>query len=124
MAKNVLGTDLKMCCMDPMTGWRRDGYCKTDGDDIGQHTACVEVTQEFLEFLKSRGNDLITPMPQYQFPGLKPGDSWCVCVGSWVEAYEAGVAALIDLEATHEYALEFTTLESLKQHASQGNNVL
>jgi uncharacterized protein (DUF2237 family) len=121
MAKNVLGTELKTCCMDPITGWYRDGYCNTDGDDVGQHTACVAVTAEFLEFLKSRGNDLITPKPEYQFVGLKPGDHWCVCVGSWAEAYQAGVAAPIDLEATHEYALEFVDMDALRAHALQQN---
>jgi uncharacterized protein (DUF2237 family) len=116
MPKNVLGGELKSCCLDPMTGFYRDGYCRTAPDDLGQHTVCVEVTAEFLEFSKARGNDLITPMPEYLFPGLKPGDHWCLCVLRWKEAYDAGLAPRVDLEACSEYALEFVTLDALKQY--------
>jgi uncharacterized protein len=117
MATNVLGTELKACCFDPKTGYFRDGYCKTRMDDVGTHVVCAVVTQEFLTFTKSRGNDLETPFPQYDFPGLKPGDKWCLCVLRWKEALDAGVAPLIVLESTHKVALKYVTLEDLKNHA-------
>jgi hypothetical protein len=119
-ARNVLGTDLKMCSTDPLTGWYRDGCCNTGPGDVGLHTVCTRVTQDFLEFSRRAGNDLITPHPEYGFPGLKDGDQWCLCVTRWVEAYEAGFAPLVDLEATHISALEFVDLDVLKQYALSG----
>jgi len=116
-AKNVLGTDLEVCCTSPMTGFYRDGFCSTGGQDVGMHVVCAQVTAEFLEFTKSQGNDLSTPMPQYNFPGLRPGDRWCLCAGRWQEALEAGVAPPVVLEATHARALEVCSLEDLKQYA-------
>ena len=115
--KNVLGGKLKTCSTDPLTGFYRDGCCKTGVNDTGTHTVCSRVTAEFLEFSYSRGNDLSTPRPEYQFPGLQAGDQWCLCASRWREALEAGVAPLVDLEATHEKTLEFVTLEDLKRHA-------
>lgn len=116
-ARNVLGTELAVCSMDPLTGFYRDGCCNTGGTDYGVHTVCVEVTAEFLEFSKSAGNDLSTPMPQYSFPGLKPGDRWCLCAQRWQQAFEAGVAPQVHLEATHMSTLEFVDLENLQAHA-------
>ena|SRR6056297_1759689 len=117
MAKNVLGGELAVCSTDPLTGFYRDGCCHTGGEDIGLHVICCEVTQEFLEFSKSRGNDLSTPMPMYHFPGLVPGDRWCLCAARWKEAYDAGVAPAVVLEACHISSLEFASLEELQQHA-------
>ena len=117
MATNVLGTALQPCCFDPKTGYFRDGYCKTRIDDVGTHVVCAVVTQEFLTFTKSRGNDLETPFPQYDFPGLKPGDKWCLCVLRWKEAFDAGVAPPIVLESTHKVALKHVTLADLQSHA-------
>ncbi len=114
--KNVLGTELQACCTDPMTGFFRDGHCRTDELDSGRHVVCAVMTEEFLLFSKSRGNDLITPIPAYDFPGLKAGDGWCLCVLRWKEAYEAGVAPPVRLEATHERALEFVPFSSLLDH--------
>ncbi len=114
---NVLGTPLQMCSRDPLTGWYRDGCCNTDDQDRGSHTVCARVTEEFLAFLASRGNDLITPMPQHRFPGLRPGDQWCVVAASWRQAYRAGVACPVVLEATHAAALEVVPLEELMQYA-------
>lgn len=116
-ARNVLGTDLKTCSTDPLTGWYRDGCCNTGPGDAGLHTVCARMTQDFLEFSRRAGNDLITPHPEYGFPGLKEGDQWCLCVTRWVEACEAGFAPLVDLEATHISALEFVDLDVLKQFA-------
>lgn len=113
MVKNVLGGVLQTCCTDPLTGFYRDGKCNSGPDDIGKHTVCVIMTEEFLEHQKSIGNDLITPHPEYNFPGLKPGDGWCVCVEPWKRSYDAGVKALVRLEATHERALEVVSLEML-----------
>ena len=113
--KNILGSDLKSCCNDPVTGFFRDGYCNTHQVDRGTHVVCAVVTDEFLAFSKSRGNDLITPRPEYQFPGLKAGDGWCLCALRWKEAYEAGVAPPIKPEATHEKALELINREALEQ---------
>ena len=107
ITKNILGTGLQSCCMDPVTGFFRDGYCNTSQMDQGTHVVCAVMTDEFLEFTKSRGNDLSTPRPDYQFPGLKAGDHWCLCVLRWKEAHEAGVAPPIKPEATHEKTLEF-----------------
>ncbi|QDV38775.1 DUF2237 family protein [Tautonia plasticadhaerens] len=117
MAKNVLGGNLESCGTDPMTGFFRDGCCHTGADDVGIHIVCAELTAEFLEFSRRRGNDLVTPMPQFGFPGLNPGDRWCLCVERWKEALEAGVAPPVMLEATHISTLEFVSLEDLKAHA-------
>lgn len=117
MPKNVLGTELQTCCTDPMTGFYRDGCCRTGADDVGLHLVCVEATDEFLAFSKSRGNDLSTPNPMYQFPGLSSGDRWCLCVERWKEALDAGMAPMIVLEATHMSALEFVDLEDLEAYA-------
>lgn len=118
MATNVLGTTLEACCFDPKTGYFRDGYCKTRSDDVGTHVVCAIVTQEFLTFTKSRGNDLETPFPQYDFPGLKPGDKWCLCILRWKEALEAGIAPPVVLASTHKIALQYVTLEDLKNHTA------
>lgn len=114
-AKNILGEDLQPCCTDPMTGYFRDGYCNTNQMDHGTHVVCAIVNDKFLEFSKSRGNDLSTPVPEYQFPGLKDGDGWCLCVLRWKEAYEAGFAPPIKLKSTHEKALEFIPKEILEE---------
>lgn len=116
-AKNVLGTPLESCCTDPMTGFYRTGCCETGPDDLGLHLVCAEMTAEFLEFSRLRGNDLSTPMPEFGFPGLTPGDRWCLCVERWKEAFEAGVAPAVVLEATHMSSVEFVSLEELQSHA-------
>jgi uncharacterized protein len=116
-ASNVLGTALHPCSLDPMTGFFRDGCCRSGADDLGLHLVCAEVTEDFLEFSRSRGNDLVTPVPEFHFPGLKPGDRWCLCVLRWREALEAGVAPNVVLEATHISTLEFVDLEDLQDHA-------
>lgn len=116
-ARNVLGDELQNCCRSPLTGYYRDGYCSTGAGDVGIHVVCAQVTAEFLEFSKAQGNDLITPMPLYDFPGLKPGDRWCLCASRWKEALDAGVAPPVVLAATHAAALEFVSLNDLKQHA-------
>ncbi|MCD0459717.1 DUF2237 family protein [Roseiconus lacunae] len=118
MAKNVLGTDLGECGTDPMTGFYRDGCCNTGASDSGLHTVCAVMTADFLEFSKSRGNDLSTPNPTYRFPGLKPGDRWCLCAARWKEAYDAGMAPQVVLDATHISTLEFASLEQLQEHAA------
>jgi len=117
MASNVLGTRLETCCRSPMTGFYRTGRCDTGPEDLGLHLVCVKATAEFLEFSAERGNDLSTPMPEYAFPGVKPGDCWCLCVLRWKEALEAGVAPKVNLAATHISALEFVSLDDLKAHA-------
>jgi uncharacterized protein (DUF2237 family) len=117
MANNVLGRPLEICCLKPRTGFYRNGRCETGPEDVGLHLVCAQMTAEFLEFSRDRGNDLITPHPAFQFPGLKPGDCWCLCVERWKEALEAGVAPPVRLEATHISALEFVTLEQLQAHA-------
>ena len=114
---NVLGTPIQSCSLQPKTGWFRDGCCNTDANDQGSHTVCAEVNQEFLEYLAERGNDLITPMPQHRFPGLKPGDCWCVCAGSWRQAAEEGLGCPVHLESTHASALRVVPLELLMLHA-------
>lgn len=116
-AKNVMGTPLKGCCSDPMTGFYRDGFCRTGTGDHGVHVVCARMTEEFLAFSKQQGNDLSTPMPQYNFAGLKPGDCWCLCAPRWQEALEVGMAPQVRLESTHISALEFINLSDLKQHA-------
>ncbi len=113
--KNVLGTELKKCCDSPKTGFHRNGFCQTGPEDQGTHVACAIVTKEFLEFSKSRGNDLITPKPEWNFPGLKPGDKWCLCALRYLEAKQAGVAPKLDLEATHEKMLEFMNSKEIKK---------
>ena len=116
MARNVLGGELELCSLDPLTGWWRDGCCNTDQNDYGVHTVCVVVTDEFLEFSRSVGNDLSTPMPAHRFPGLKAGDRWCLCAARWVEAKRAGVAPDVVLEATHARTLEWADLSDMKDH--------
>ena len=112
--KNVVGTDLQIAGTNPLTGYYRDGFCSTGESDSGVHVIAATLTDDFLAFSKSQGNDLITPFPQYNFPGLKAGDCWCLCARRWKEAYDAGVAPPVILEATHEKALEFATIEELK----------
>jgi uncharacterized protein (DUF2237 family) len=116
-AKNVLGTELQTCSTDPMTGFYRDGCCNTGGTDYGVHVVCAVMTDEFLEFSRQVGNDLSTPNPVFQFPGLQAGDRWCLCVKRWKEAFDAGFAPQVDLESTHMLALEFVDLEELKLHS-------
>lgn len=117
LPKNVLGTELRPCSMDPLTGFCRDGYCLTGGDDYGVHVVCAVMTDAFLEFTRRAGNDLSTPIPDYGFPGLKPGDRWCLCVSRWKEAYAAGIAPKVNLGATHMSTLEYVSLEQLKECA-------
>ena len=114
---NVLGGDLADCSHDPLTGFFRSGCCSTGPADAGSHTVCAEMTAEFLAFSKSRGNDLSTPRPEFGFPGLKPGDRWCLCAARWEEARRAGAAPKVRLAASHQAALEFARLEDLKAHA-------
>jgi len=116
-ALNVLGTQLQTCSIEPLTGWLRDGCCRTGKGDHGVHVVCAKVSERFLEFSKLRGNDLSTPRPEYGFPGLKAGDRWCLCAQRWAEAFEAGFAPQVVLEATHASALEFADLADLKKHA-------
>jgi len=113
---NVLGDALEPCSVDPLTGYYRTGCCEQRGDDPGFHVVCCRVTDEFLAFSREAGNDLSTPMPQYGFPGLRPGDQWCVCAPRWAEALEAGAACPVVLEATHVSALEFVSLADLRAH--------
>lgn len=115
--KNVFGEKLMTCSTDPMTGYFRDGCCSTGESDFGTHTVCAVVTEEFLKFSKERGNDLMTPLPAYRFPGLKPGDKWCLCASRWKEAMDANVAPKVVLEATHEGTLRFVPLETLVKFA-------
>lgn len=117
MQSNVLGGELQCCCQSPMTGFYRDGFCKTGPGDTGLHTVCVEATAEFLAFSREQGNDLSTPVPEWDFPGLVPGDRWCLCVSRWKDALDAGMAPPVLLAATHVSALEFVDLDDLKQHA-------
>jgi len=117
MITNVLGNKLKSCCNDPATGFYRDGFCRTGPGDVGLHTVCAKVTTEFLEFSKSRGNDLSTARPEFDFPGLTDGDTWCLCVERWVEAFNAGKAPKVNLEASHLSVLEYVDLETLKANS-------
>ncbi len=117
--RNVLGGALAVCSTAPLTGWFRDGCCNTDANDNGRHVVCAVVTAEFLEFSKSRGNDLSTPRPEFGFPGLTPGDRWCLCAARWEEARLAGFAPEVVLEATHAKALETTALGHLQAHATE-----
>lgn len=114
---NVLGTPLRPCSHEPKTGWFRDGCCNTDARDVGSHTVCAQVTTGFLQFLRAKGNDLITPAQAMGFPGLKDGDRWCVCAGSWRQAYEQGQACPVVLESTHRKALEVVDLDALLELA-------
>ena len=114
---NVFGEPLQLCSTDPMTGFYRDGFCSAGPEDIGRHTVCTIMTAEFLAFSKSRGNDLSTPMPQYQFPGLHPGDRWCLVAVRWAEALAAGQAPRVVLQATNQSALKVVRLEDLKKYA-------
>jgi uncharacterized protein (DUF2237 family) len=119
MPLNVLGTDLRACCTDPMTGYTRDGTCNLHPEDMGQHTVCAFLTDEFLAYSKKRGNDLTTPRPQFAFPGLKGGDKWCLCLSRWIEAMQDGMAPSIDLEATHISVLQHVDLNTLKRFAAR-----
>ena len=116
---NVLGQPLVPCSFDPLTGFLRDGCCKTDEEDAGSHLVCAIVTNDFLRFSLKRGNDLITPRPEYQFPGLIAGDQWCLCINRWIEALEANCAPLIKLESTNIKALEIISLELLQKYADE-----
>jgi uncharacterized protein len=117
MSKNVFGEKLLTCSTQPMTGFYREGCCDTSSDDFGVHTVCAIMTTEFLEYSKEAGNDLTTPRPEYQFPGLQPGDHWCLCAPRWVEAWREGKAPLVYLEATHEKTLEYIDLHELVKFA-------
>jgi uncharacterized protein (DUF2237 family) len=116
---NVFGGDLEPCSLDPSTGFYRDGYCRTGSGDAGVHVVCAVMTEEFLEFTRSRGNDLVTPRTEWLFPGLRPGDRWCVVAERWTEALEAGLAPPVVLEATHASALEFVSMADLEAHAAR-----
>jgi uncharacterized protein (DUF2237 family) len=116
-SRNVFGEPLEACATNPMTGFYRDGCCNTGSEDVGSHTVCIVATAEFLAFSKSRGNDLSTPLPNHGFPGLKPGDRWCLCAPRWQEAFEAGEAPRVVLRATHEGALSYCSLADLKRAA-------
>ena len=115
--KNVLGENLEECSTDPLTGWLRDGCCNTDENDIGMHTVCLKVNDEFLEWLKEVGNDLITPHPEFGFPGLKDGDRWCVCASSYAKSLEVGKACPVYLKRTHENTLKLISIDKLKKLA-------
>lgn len=115
--RNVLGTELEMCSEAPLTGFYRDGCCNTGPEDLGLHLVCIQATAEFLEFSKRAGNDLSTPVPEYGFPGVKPGDRWCLCAMRWQEALEEGKAPPVYLEGTNELTLEWIALDDLKRYA-------
>lgn len=117
---NVLGEPLEDCSLAPLTGWHRDGCCRTGAGDVGSHVVCAVMTAEFLAFSRSRGNDLSTPRPEYEFPGLKPGDRWCLCASRWREALDVGVAPQVVLAATHVRALAYATLADYQRHAVPG----
>ncbi len=117
MERNVLGGPLETCSVEPLTGFYRDGRCRTGPGDVGSHTICAVVSAEFLEHQQAIGNDLVTPIPEYRFPGLAPGDRWCVTAHNWLRSHEEGVAAFVVLAATHERALEIVPLDVLKQYA-------
>lgn len=113
MARNVLGNDLEPCCYEPLTGYYRDGFCQTGAGDSGVHTVCAVMSDAFLKFSRDQGNDLSTPRPEYEFPGLNAGDRWCLCASRWKEAYDAGMAPKVVLESTHASTLEFASIEEL-----------
>lgn len=117
-AKNILGTELQTCCTAPMTGFYRDGVCNTGPQDRGVHVVCAQLTEPFLSYTKAQGNDLSTPQPAYNFPGLKPGDKWCLCAARWKEALDDGIAPPVDLAATHSAALKYVSLEELQANAT------
>jgi uncharacterized protein (DUF2237 family) len=119
-ARNVFGQPLVPCSFDPVTGFFRDGCCKTNEEDVGTHVICAIMTKDFLEFSKSRGNDLSTPHPEWQFRGLKPGDQWCLCARRWVEAMHADAAPLVILESCNEHALQFADIDTLSRFAYRG----
>ncbi|MGB0739095.1 MAG: DUF2237 family protein [Planctomycetaceae bacterium] len=121
MAKNVFGGDLIACSMSPVTGFFRNGKCDTCGEDSGMHTVCAEMTAEFLQFSRAAGNDLSTPIPAYQFPGLQPGDRWCLCLPRWLQALEHGCAPMLLLKATHISAIEHISMDVLLEYALDGN---
>eukprot|EP00123_Amoebidium_parasiticum_P022995 comp9972_c0_seq2/m.4860 comp9972_c0_seq2/g.4860 ORF comp9972_c0_seq2/g.4860 comp9972_c0_seq2/m.4860 type:complete len:142 (-) comp9972_c0_seq2:94-519(-) len=114
---NVLGRALACCCVAPRTGFYRDGFCRTGPYDFGSHTVCAQVTAAFLDYTRRRGNDLSTPRPEFDFPGLKPGDRWCLCVSRWKEAKDLGVAPPVLLDACHAKALDVVTAEELREHS-------
>ncbi|TGN19019.1 DUF2237 family protein [Leptospira idonii] len=116
---NVLGGPLQPCSHEPMTGFFRDGCCNTSDEDLGSHTVCIQATEEFLVSQKTSGNDLMTPRPEYSFPGVRPGEKWCLCASRWLEAYRNGVAPLVFLESTHKRALEIIPLELLERFAAE-----
>jgi uncharacterized protein (DUF2237 family) len=116
--KNVLGETLETCCTSPMTGFYRNGYCETGARDFGTHVVCAEVTEQFLEFTSSRGNDLTSPSPHQDFPGLNPGDRWCLCISHWKEALDAGIAPPVVLSATDESTLKYVSLDDLNKYAA------
>jgi hypothetical protein len=118
--RNVLGEPLEPCSIDPLTGFYRDGRCRTGGEDVGVHVVCAEMTSDFLSFSAERGNDLATPRPEWGFAGLRPGDRWCLCASRWTEALDAGFAPPVILAATHASALEFASLSDLRAHAIDG----
>lgn len=120
-ALNVFGEPLQTCSDRPRTGFFRDGCCNTSNSDIGSHTVCVEVSTEFLEYSRFKGNDLSTPLPEYEFPGLKPGDRWCLCAARWLEAQQQGMAPRVYLARSHRRALETVPLELLRQYAADLN---
>ena len=120
--KKCVGEPLEICCLKPMTGYFRDGSCRTDNEDIGTHTVCAVMTEDFLSFSAQMGNDLSTPIPYYKFPGLKEGDKWCLCVNRWIEAEKAGKAPKLILEATHEKTLEYTKLDLFVKYAFLKND--
>jgi uncharacterized protein len=118
---NVFGEPLETCSDRPLTGFFRDGCCNTSDDDTGSHTVCILATAEFLEYSRFRGNDLSTPIPEFNFPGVRPGDRWCLCAARWLEAYTQGMAPKVVLKGTHRRALEIVPLELLRKHASDLN---
>ena len=122
MPQNVKGENLQPCCFEPLTGFYRDGYCRTGPGDHGVHTVCVVVNQDFLKFSASVGNDLSTPMPEYGFPGLSPGDHWCLCASRWLQAYFDGMAPPVRMEATDIAALDLIRIDVLQQHAFKANH--
>jgi len=118
---NVLGEPLQSCSEKPLTGFFRDGKCNTCSEDVGSHTVCIQASQKFLEYSRFKGNDLSTPMPEYGFDGVKPGDSWCLCAARWLEAFDSGMAPKVYLMRTHQRALEIVPLEKLRKYAADLN---